>query len=63
MKLDDAIRTISKAKSKDNDFGSEIGDTFDLIELWYSALLYGEIESIELLDRVLENAVKVNKLS
>jgi len=63
MKLDDAIRTISKAKSKDSDFGSEIGDTFDLIELCYSALLYGEIESIELLDRVLENAVKVNKLS
>ena len=59
MTLDDAIRKISKAKSKVSDFGSEIGDTFDLIELCYSVFQDGDLVSSERLDRVLENADKI----
>ena len=61
MTLDDAIRKISKAKSKVNDFMlSEIGDTFDLIDLCYKAFRDGDLDSNERLDRVLENADRVN---
>jgi hypothetical protein len=60
MTLDDAIRKISKAKSKVNDFMlSEIGDTFDLIELCYSVFQDGDSVSSERLDCVLENADKI----
>ena len=65
MTLDDAIRKISKAKSKVNDFMlSEIGDTFDLIDLCYKAFQDGDLDSNERLDRVLEDADRIiNNLS
>ena len=60
MTLDDAIRKISKAKSKVSDFMlSEIGDTFDLIELCYSVFQDGDLGSTEKLDHVLENADRI----
>ena len=59
MILDDAIRKISKAKGKVSDFGSEVGDTFDLIDLCYKVFRDGDLVSSERLDRVLENADKI----
>lgn len=60
MTLDDAVRKISKAKSKVSDFMlSEIGDTFDLIDLCYKVFRDGDLVSSERLDRVLENADKI----
>ena len=62
-----AVRKISKAKSKVSDFGSEIGDTFDLIELCYKVfrdpkvvIPYQEmLNSIEKLDLLLEDADRI----
>ena len=62
-----AVRKISKAKRKVSDFGSEIGDTFDLIELCYKVCLdpkgvipYQEmLNSIEKLDLLLEDADRI----
>ena len=59
MTLDDAIRKISKAKSKVSDFGSEIGDTFGLIELCYKVFRDPDSDSIEKLDHLLEDANRI----